>query len=285
MKTIAVIYHANCLDGFGAAFAAWLCFKQEGKLDEVEFIPGFYQSELPYVAGKEVYLVDFSFKRDDLIKVCSVAKEVTVIDHHASAIKDLKGLDEELDNLYFYFSEDNSKSGAVLAWEYFMDMKYIPEFFRLIEDRDLWNWKYVKTKDFTAGLFAQPFEFEVWSRYLEDDRGIDQICEIGQVLNEQFDKELKSALKSVHRLKIAGFDVPALNVMPKFSSEAGNVLAQGEVFAAIYQIVDGVIRFSLRSSNEPQALDVSVIAAKFGGGGHKNAAGFNLPFTLGEINQ
>jgi nanoRNase/pAp phosphatase (c-di-AMP/oligoRNAs hydrolase) len=39
-----------------------------------------------------------------------------------------------------------------------------------------------------------------------------------------------------------------------------------------------MIQFSLRSRGE---LDVSAIAKKLGGGGHKNAAGFQLPLIRG----
>lgn len=63
-----VIYHANCTDGFGAAFAAWL------KLgDEAEYIPMDYgEVETPEdfdmkvslaAKGNTIYILDFSFPR------------------------------------------------------------------------------------------------------------------------------------------------------------------------------------------------------------------------------
>jgi oligoribonuclease NrnB/cAMP/cGMP phosphodiesterase (DHH superfamily) len=57
--------------------------------------------------------------------------------------------------------------------------------------------------------------------------------------------------------------------------DAGHIMGKGEPFAACYWDTPGWRVFSLRS--EDGAQDVSEVAAKFGGGGHKHAAGFKLP--------
>lgn len=54
MSTI-VIYHADCPDGFGAAFAAWLVFG-----DSAQYVPARFGEPAPDVRGKEVYILDFS---------------------------------------------------------------------------------------------------------------------------------------------------------------------------------------------------------------------------------
>ena len=56
MKTLC-IYHGNCADGFGAAWAI-----RHALGDTVEFMAGVYQQEPPDVAGRDVILVDFSYK-------------------------------------------------------------------------------------------------------------------------------------------------------------------------------------------------------------------------------
>lgn len=58
MKNI-VIYHANCADGFGAAWCFWNKFG-----DTWDYHPGVYGAEPPDVTGRSVYLVDFSYKRE-----------------------------------------------------------------------------------------------------------------------------------------------------------------------------------------------------------------------------
>jgi uncharacterized protein len=76
---------------------------------------------------------------------------------------------------------------------------------------------------------------------------------------------------------IGGFDVPVANLPYTLSSDAGHLMAQNEPFAACYwDTPDGRV-FSLRSSDAGQ--DVSAVAKSYGGGGHRNAAGFQVPHS------
>ena len=50
------IYHANCPDGFTAAWAV----RRALGADKVDFHPGFYHKEPPNAQGRDVVLVDFS---------------------------------------------------------------------------------------------------------------------------------------------------------------------------------------------------------------------------------
>lgn len=80
---------------------------------------------------------------------------------------------------------------------------------------------------------------------------------------------------------IDGFDVPVANLPYTLSSDAGHLMAQGEPFAACYWDTPAGRVFSLRSSDAGE--DVSAVAKTYGGGGHRNAAGFQVPHshTLG----
>jgi oligoribonuclease NrnB/cAMP/cGMP phosphodiesterase (DHH superfamily) len=61
-------------------------------------------------------------------------------------------------------------------------------------------------------------------------------------------------------------------------SEVGHELAQGRPFSVTYY--DGAVsrKWALRST--PDGVDVSEIARKFGGGGHKHASGFETDFAF-----
>ena len=79
-----VIYHANCADGFGAAFAAWL------KLgDEAEYVPMQYGEQANKfdldVSHRDVYVLDFSFPKLTMDRLFATAKFVVWLDHHASS--------------------------------------------------------------------------------------------------------------------------------------------------------------------------------------------------------
>src|SRR5258708_37459253 len=86
MTTILCIYHANCADGFGAAWAVRHAFG-----DGVEFHPGFYGEAPPDVAGRDVLLVDFSYKRPVLDEMAKAAHSILILDHHKTAAEDLIG--------------------------------------------------------------------------------------------------------------------------------------------------------------------------------------------------
>lgn len=69
--------------------------------------------------------------------------------------------------------------------------------------------------------------------------------------------------------------VPVANLPYTMSSDAGHLMTAGEPFAACYVDTPNGRTFSLRSTDE--GVDVSAVAQSFGGGGHRNAAGFSAP--------
>ena len=79
-EDIVVIYHGNCSDGFGAAWAAWKKFG-----DSAQYFAVKHNSSPPDgLVGKEVYLVDFVYSEKETEKIIKENKTVTAIDHHIS---------------------------------------------------------------------------------------------------------------------------------------------------------------------------------------------------------
>lgn len=264
------IYHANCTDGFGAAWVVKEYCKRNGI--EVEFYPGVYNNEPPDVCGRDVLLVDFSYKSDVILEMARKANSITIIDHHKSAIEGLGVLAREgVINAYF----DMNHSGAMLAWEYFFPGEEPPFLLEVIEDRDLWRFKMSVTRPIQAALYSHPYDFEVWDKLMyETDRG-DLLVE-GRAIERRMMNDMHELLGvTKRRLSIAGFNVPAANLPYVYSSDAGSHMAKGEPFAACYWDTPEGRVFSLRSTDEGQ--DVAKIAEQYGGGGHRNAAGFRVP--------
>ena len=83
------IYHANCMDGFGAAWVVWKYFG-----GEVGMHAAGYGSPPPEVGGRDVVIVDFSYKREVLEALAKEARSVLVLDHHKTAQEDLAGVAE-----------------------------------------------------------------------------------------------------------------------------------------------------------------------------------------------
>ena len=143
--TTQVWYHKNCLDGTGAALAAYQSFE-----DNAEYIPMCYGDDWPSIEGvKNIFMVDFSIKFDDMVELSKKVESITVIDHHKTAKDDLMR-DDLPENVKVVF--DMNHSGAVLAWRYFMNRLEVPKLFQHIEDRDLWKFDFPETKDVCAAL-------------------------------------------------------------------------------------------------------------------------------------
>lgn len=266
-----VIYHKNCCDGQGAATAFY------SKHSMAEFWPGVYNEVIPDVAGRDVYLVDFSYPIDVIKTLLTVVRSLTIIDHHKTAIDELKDLDHPKFTKIF----DLNRSGAVLTWAWCWPDKPVPQMLMYIEDRDLWRFTQRYTREVNAYLYSLDFDLSAWYSFLRDPdfgRAFEHIVKIGAALMRQDEKRTKSLVKNARKLVIGGLTVPAVNTNGFHASEVGHELAKDQLFAATYfDIKDGRV-FSLRSSAE-STIDVSAIAKEYGGGGHVHAAGFKVTFA------
>ena len=263
------IYHGNCADGFGAAFAVRVGLGS----DNVEFHAGIYQDSAPDVENKDVIMVDFSYKRDVLIKMAERAKSILIIDHHKSAKADLVDLPANVETIF-----NMEKSGAVMAWEYFNPDKKIPKLFLHIQDRDLWQFKLPHTREIQAAVFSYPYDFNVWEKLIEHAQNTNHLVNEGVAIERKHFKDINEFIGvAAYRDMIAGYEVPVLNAPYFWSSDAGHIMGENESFAACYWDTPKGRVYSLRSSEA--GIDVSEIAAKFGGGGHHHAAGFSVSFS------
>jgi len=259
------IYHGNCADGFGAA---WVVRKALG---DIEFHAGKYNSPPPDVTGKDVVMVDFSYKRPVLLAMAEQANSILIIDHHKTAIEDLVDLPA---NVTTQFALDHS--GAMLTWHHFFPEQEPPTLLRHIEDRDLWRFALPGTRQIQASVFSFPYNFAVWDALMT--ARMDALGVEGQAIERKHFKDIRELLvETTREMVICGHRVPVANLPYTMSSDAGAELAKGRPFAACYFDTPGGRVFSLRSSNEGE--DVSEVAKQYGGGGHRNAAGFRVSFA------
>lgn len=263
------IYHGNCADGFGAA---WV-FKRFGER-EYDFHAGVYQDSPPDVEGREVYLVDFSYKRAVVEQMREKATRVVLIDHHKTAIDDLAPLIESK-AVEALTSLDHS--GAVLAWQYLRPHDYnMPMLLRHIEDRDLWRFALPGTREIQANVFSYPYDFAVWDELM--DRPVAELISEGRAIERKHFKDIDELVHVVtRRMVIGGHNVPVANLPYTLTSDAGHKLAKGEAFAGCYWDTPTGRVFSLRSQDD--GLDVSEIAKQYGGGGHIHASGFRVSYA------
>ena len=265
MKPIVIFYHKDCFDGFGGAWAAYKKFGKKADYFGIE-----HQTQPPKeLKNKEIYFVDFCYHKKEIMeKLLKENKKVVVIDHHVSQ-KELVKISSE----YIY---DIKHSGAVLAWKYFHRKKPIPKLLRHIEDIDLWKFKLTGTKELMMALDARDFNFSVWdkiSKDFENSKKRKKYLEVGKILTKYRQKLINKIASRADKAEIYNHSALIAN-SPVFQSEIGNALVEkGAALGIIWSQRNGNRYFSLRSNGK---VDVSKIAKKYGGGGHKAAAGFSM---------
>lgn len=316
MAPVTVFYHADCLDGFGAAYGAWRHFGDRATYRAVHHGDDW---QLDDIVGHEVFVLDFSFSPQKLQAMAERAISVTQIDHHATALHACAGwlrVDHvgpvEFDHpslpLRLYF--DMNKSGVRLSWEWFNPDLPLPLSLAHIEDIDLWRFALPGTREFCRALRLLPFDFPTWHALVEQCRDGDtaryrELQLQGAAIEGFFKLEIErmasgrllrtarlrgepiDALQAVrHGQEVLSDEAGswravrglAINANALFASELGNLLAEKSgSFGMIWQLAgDGEAKVSLRSHGD---FDVAAIAERYGGGGHRNAAGFRLPFA------
>lgn len=271
-----VIYHGNCADGFSAAWCFWRKYR-----DGADYVAGVYQQNPPDCHGRDVYLVDFSYKRPVVEMMLDEANSVTLIDHHKTAIEDLQPLfmqdswtGEPKQLAHF---TDLNRSGATLAWDFLFPGEDRPLLLGHIEDRDLWRFKLPGTREIQANVFSYEYTFEQWDRLMAADQvELLKMTVAGAAIERKHHKDIAELVGVCkRRMVIGGHDVPVASLPYTLVSDAAHLMAQGEPFAACYWDTPKGRIFGLRATDA--GADVSEVAKQYGGGGHAKAAGFKVP--------
>lgn len=250
-----VLYHADCTDGFGAAWAIWK------RYPEAQFVPADHGHPPPVsCAGRRVVIVDFSYPRPILEEMSEQATAIQVLDHHITAKEALSGLP------YVHFDLD--KSGAVLAWEWAHGTA-APWLLQYVQDKDLWTWKLPGSREISAGLNSYPYDFRVW-----DALNQDVLEQEGRAILRFEARLVTKLIQHTVWVRFEGETVPCVP-SAILTSQIGERLSAGQPFCLIWHDRNGRRYFSMRS--DANGADVARIAVKYGGGGHRHAAGFSVP--------
>jgi len=224
--------------------------------------------------------VDFSYKRTVLSRMSQQARSLLVLDHHKTAAEDLA--DKGFEGYAVVF--DMNKSGGRLAWEYLYDRRLFPEGIQdaeyslhgapwlvdYTEDRDLWRWRLPQSRTVNAALRSYPMTFASWDEFVS--RSIANLALEGQSILRREQQIIDQHVQHAREIELDGHRVRCVNATVLFSEIAGE-LARDRPFGACYfDRQDGKRQWSLRSRDG--GVDVSEIAKLHGGGGHRNAAGF-----------
>ncbi|KKT83914.1 MAG: Phosphoesterase, DHHA1 [Candidatus Giovannonibacteria bacterium GW2011_GWC2_44_9] len=262
-----VLYHDGCIDGFGAAWAAWKKFGARAEYFGVE-----RGQSLPNLKDKEVYMLDFCYPLEVTKQLLKIVKLLTIIDHHISVEKSIK-----LAHKYVY---DLKHSGAVLAWKYFHSRKKVPLLLKYVEDVDIWRLKLPYTMELGVSLRTYSQSFGVWHKLAKEwEKSKTRKKYIKEGINMvRYENDLvKHLLKAAERVVFCRKKTLAINAPVYLASQIGDAMRKkGFPLGIIWQKKGDKIVVSLRSTNK---VDSAEVASHFGGGGHKKAAAFRLPIN------
>lgn len=277
------IYHANCADGFTAAWAA-----RTHLGDKAQYIPASYGDTPPDVTGADVTIVDFSYKRPVLEEMAEAAQSILVLDHHESAERELFGLPlaaptidqhELAPRISAIF--DMNRSGAQLAWDFFRP-GYGPKRPALIDyvaDRDLWRFDLPSSRAINEAIGNLTFDFDGWSDLSIDMQDFSyraSLARTGANLLARTFNDINQIIGLTARdMRIGGHVVKVANCPKRLASDVAGELSHAGAFGACYYDGPKGRVFSLRQRSD--GIAVNAIAELYGGGGHPKAAGFTMP--------
>jgi oligoribonuclease NrnB/cAMP/cGMP phosphodiesterase (DHH superfamily) len=227
------------------------------------------------VISDHILIVDFSLPKDEMVKLATY-HQLTWIDHHQSAIDEMDGTANSWPGV-----RDTSDAACVLTWRYFFPDKPVPQAVSLIGDRDVWRWAEKDTGPFNEGLhqhYTRPENDDLWKPLLEDDLDfVGSLIDRGGTIREARLREIRRVLSRYsYSVSFEGYRTLVINL--RGSGDLGEkIRMMGFEIGYCYvdKLSDGqLMTFVTLYSDQ---IDVSKIAMKFGGGGHKGAAGFHFP--------
>lgn len=258
--------HLHCDDGFCSAFIFWLKYGYAA-----EYVPAMYHQKpsLDTFRGRDVFIVDFCYSKDELDEIQSVAASLVVLDHQNSALF--------LQNSWFAHI-DTAKSSCELTWEFLFPDQPMPLLVQQIRDHTLGVTDDKYTRPFIARLRSLPYTFDAWNEIhsVLSSRSSEEYRDFvirGMAFLEGHDVQCSQLAAAATPLTLRGVSGLAVNAPKFFAKDVGLELARRSgTFGAVYFFrEDGRVQFELHS----ETFDVEHLASShYAGGGHAAYAGF-----------
>lgn len=272
--TKSICFHHNDPDGHASGAIVKYALG-----DTVTLIESDYDSTpIPWdlvEQAEQIIVTDFSFSAEQMLRLAD-GRELVWIDHHKSAMEEFAEIAKDWAGI-----RDISEAACVLTWQYFFPQKPVPRAVVLIGDRDIWRWAEKDTGAFGSSLFHQDHQAgntNFWKPLLENDKTVlaKMITEgawLREITLREVDKNMASRSYAV---EFEGYRTLAVNM--RGTGDTGNY-GRERGYDIVYAYIDGMQGGELytKVTLYSNKVDVSVIATRYGGGGHAGAAGFTFP--------
>lgn len=265
MEKIICVGHSADLDGLTS-----MAIVKYFLGNDVELYPYNYGQPIPWEKLEEAticFMVDVSFPKDDMNKLNEML-DLIYIDHHKSKM-------EELDLTKFKGIQRDGTAACILTWEYFSNEK-VPLGVELLGKYDTWNLD-DNVLNYQYGirlLDLNPNDTPDWvyNVFFEEPSALH--IKHGRIIREYIDQDSKKANKTiVYETTFDGHSALAINKLGVNSLFFNNHEKHRDVDLLIaYGYTGKFYRVSLYTNKDD--VDCAVICQKYGGGGHRKAAGF-----------
>ena len=302
---IHIFYHKVDLDGYASGAITRFYFTN-GTNEEVKMWPINYDQDILWKEFGEqdkIYLVDFHLHPKDFDKL----DRVFILDHHESFLK-------ELDGRKYNGRIEIGKAACLICWEHFFPKNPVPKWIKLLSDYDIWkkgkNWD-TEVIPFQLRMKMEnpdpAFKSEFWAKWIwsslldpqvikkgrEDKNYATDINELtnryieeGRIL-VKYQKSTNGKHLDMYSFESKAFGLNAICMnTPVSNSQAFESKWDPDKHDIMVRFVYNGESYEV-SLYTTKDIDVSQLAVKMGGGGHKQAAGFycsEIYMKDGELN-
>jgi nanoRNase/pAp phosphatase (c-di-AMP/oligoRNAs hydrolase) len=272
-EKLICFYHSADFDGIASAAIVHM------KYPDCRLYGINYGDEIPWhlIEGEEVIICDFSFEpiQEMMFEAKHIAKSLVWIDHHKTSIEEI----EEMEGFKVEGIRLVGVAACELTWQYYMD-KPVPFGLKLLASWDVHDMEYSD--------HIVPFQYGA--------RGIDELYDpthkIWNILFNDMEWVYKTIRKGHTILQFVEAEHAKVMQLYSFEHDFLNYRAimvnrgsmNSKAFESVYNPAkhDIMLAFSRIPSGEwsvsiytdKDDIDVGEIAKQQGGGGHKQAAGF-----------
>jgi oligoribonuclease NrnB/cAMP/cGMP phosphodiesterase (DHH superfamily) len=267
------IYHIADHDGKGSAAIVGRKFK------DVEFLGLNHDMPVPYdeiAKHDKIVVCDISLPMELMFEL-NKTKDLTWIDHHISMIEAYDAWIKEHPQDEIKGVRRNGTAAIVLTWKYFFPSEPMPEGVKLLGLNDIFDLRDKRVRPFEYAFQSlgvnKPTDNN-WKELLSGKLDINEMVKKGEAslsYNKNRNHRLCKAMS--FESNYMGYRCICAN-MPQGYSEFYDGLKNVKEYDFMCNFfMNGKNNWNLSFYTAREDVDVSKIAATFGGGGHKKAAG------------
>ena len=223
--------------------------------------------------NEEIIFADVIPRKENLLNLLVITENITLIDHHPSALRDLEKIGRSFPGLI-----DTTGLGACsLVWKYYFPDIPMPKAVEWISEYDVWK-RTPENMAFNFGLQTLTVlpNHRIWKKLLSNDEGLLQyVMRQGKAILNYLTPWYSRLVRSYSiEGMIEGRSTIFLNVGGVDSSVFDSVSNQYDI--CLRGVIGKDQEWHLSMTTTREDLDLSLIAESFGGGGHAKSSGLKV---------